>query len=56
MERGCETGSVDTNLADNWHSNQTRVHPSESASFLREHVCTTSLTAAQMLRNYVLIS
>lgn len=47
MEMGCETGSVDTNLADNWHSNQTRVRPSESASLLREHVCTTSFTAAQ---------
>lgn len=52
MEMGCETGRVDTNVADNWHSNQTRVRPRESASFLREHVCTTSLTAAQMLRNY----
>lgn len=56
MERGCETGSVDTDLADNWHSNQTRVHPSASASSLREHFRTTSSTAAQILRSYFLIS
>lgn len=40
----------------NQRSNQTRVHPNESASLLRDALYTTSSTTAQMRRNYFLIS